>query len=435
MRIGVLTTSFPRAPDDTAGCFVLDSARALADRGHRVEVLAPEPANGAAPPRFAGVTTHWVPYLRPRALQRTFYGDGVPDNLARDPAAWPGLASFPPAQLASVLGARNRWDAIISHWALPSALSAGAVRGGRPHLAVLHSADLHALGRLPARRALAALVARCASSLCFVSNGGRERFLSLLSPAARADVDARALVQPMGVMPPPALEAGVGAYSPRAPGARFRLVSVGRLVPVKGLVEAATSLARRDDLEWLVLGEGPLAPELRRIAARARLRLELRGNVTGAAKDALLASADAFVLPSRVLPGGRTEGAPHALLEAMARGLPVVAAAVGGVTELVRDGESGLLFDPRMAHALGHAVTRLQLEPGLSARLGAAARRAAEPHLWPAVAARLEAALDAPAPPRRAPPATQAMPSRFSSAGFASDASVPSGASYQPGSS
>ena len=70
MRIGLLTTSFPRDDKDIAGHFVLGFARALADRGHTLEVLAPEPTRGAGPAQWPGVQVHWVPYLRPRGLQR-----------------------------------------------------------------------------------------------------------------------------------------------------------------------------------------------------------------------------------------------------------------------------------------------------------------------------------------------------------------------------
>jgi len=127
MRIGVLTTSFPRTDDDISGSFVLGFARELAARGHTLEVLAPEPAERVAAPQLPGVSTHWVPYLRPRSLQRTFYGAGVPDNLRRDARAWLGVVPFPLALLRACAARESRWDALISHWALPCALVAGHV--------------------------------------------------------------------------------------------------------------------------------------------------------------------------------------------------------------------------------------------------------------------------------------------------------------------
>jgi glycosyltransferase involved in cell wall biosynthesis len=69
---------------------------------------------------------------------------------------------------------------------------------------------------------------------------------------------------------------------------------------------------------------------------------------------------------------------PMSVLEAMAAGLPVVASAVGGVPEVVRDGETGALVPPRDPVARGRAITRLGEDPALRQRFGAAGRRRAE---------------------------------------------------------
>ena len=94
MRIGLMTTSFPRVEGDAAGSFVLGFARALAARGHALSVLAPEPPERMPKPQFDDIDLTWLPYLLPRAWQRTFYGAGVPDNLRRDPRAWLGPLPF-----------------------------------------------------------------------------------------------------------------------------------------------------------------------------------------------------------------------------------------------------------------------------------------------------------------------------------------------------
>lgn len=390
MRIGVLTTSFPRGEKDVAGNFVLGFARALAARGHAIDVLAPEPAEGSAPPRWPGVEVHWVPYLRPRRWARTFYGAGVPDNLRRDARAWFGLAPFAGALALAARRAAPRWDAIASHWALPSAVAGAFARDARPHVAVLHSADVHLLSRLPARARWAAHIARGATTLAFVSDTHRERFLGWLPRELRDGVARRAHVQAMGVEAPAAHDHD-RATARRALGVeRFMLLSIGRLVPVKGLVEAARALAPRDDLEWWIAGAGPERDALERIARSSRARVRLVGEVHGADKEALFRAADVLAVPSCRLSSGRSEGVPTVIAEAMARGLPVVASAVGGIPEIVRHAENGLLIEPGDPRALLHAVDRVRDDTVLRDALAAGARRDAVRFAWDRIAPRVE---------------------------------------------
>ncbi len=390
MRIGLLTTSFPRHAEDVAGNFVLGFARALAARGHTIEVLAPEPAEPTTLPRWPGIEVRWVPYMRPRRWACTFYGAGVPDNLRADARAWLGLAPFTGALALSARRRARNWDAVASHWALPSACAAAFARRGRPHLAVLHSADVHLLARLPARALWAATLARGATTLAFVSEGHRDRFLGWLPCDLRSETARRAYVQPMGIEAPP--RSIVDRETARRDFGMqgFTLVTLGRLVPVKGLVEAARALAGVAGLEWWIGGDGPERAALERVARNSRAHIRVLGEVHGARKEALLHAADAFVLPSRALASGRTEGAPTALIEAMARGLPVIASNVGGIPELVRSEHSGLLFDPEDARALVHAVTRLRDDVDLRAALGVRARESAAHLAWERIAPRLE---------------------------------------------
>lgn len=396
LRIGLLTTSFPRWQGDGPGSFVLGFARALVARGHGVEVLAPEPAHPGDAPRWPGIHVRFVRYLRPRALARTFYGAGVPENLSRDPLAWPGLVTFP---LALERAARRRvrhWDALVSHWALPCGLVAGSVAGHRPHLAVLHSADVHLLRRLPGRQVLASRIARGAGSLLFVSPPLRDEFLSWLPAAERETHRARTFVSPMGV-DPSTFAGDARATARRALGLdAFTVLSMGRLVPIKGLEDAIVALEGRSDVEFVVAGDGPERERLARAARRRGVRTRFVGHVSGETKRSLLAAADTFVMPSRRLPTGRTEGTPAALLEAMEAGLPIVASEVGGIPSVVEHRRTGLLVPASSPRALKLAIDELASDPGLRASLASAARRAGSRYTWPVLGPRFEAMLRSP---------------------------------------
>jgi glycosyltransferase involved in cell wall biosynthesis len=110
----------------------------------------------------------------------------------------------------------------------------------------------------------------------------------------------------------------------------------GRLSSEKG-VRTLVECFRELDLPLVVAGTGPLEGELRAEAEGSRTRLT--GHVTGVALDALYRGAKACLVPSEWY-----ENAPLSVLEGMAHGKPVLAAAIGGVPELVREGETGRLF-------------------------------------------------------------------------------------------
>jgi glycosyltransferase involved in cell wall biosynthesis len=143
----------------------------------------------------------------------------------------------------------------------------------------------------------------------------------------------------------------------------------------KGHREFFTALAGikgRHPLEALIIGGGRREAEMRQLAES--LGLAGRVHFLGQRDDVpdLLAALDLFVLPSH------QEGVSLALLEAMAAGLPVIAAAVGGLPEVVADGESGLLIPAGDPEALAAALERLLGDPEFAAKLGSNARRQVE---------------------------------------------------------
>ncbi|HTU61260.1 MAG TPA: glycosyltransferase family 4 protein, partial [Polyangiales bacterium] len=285
MRVGLLTTSFPRYTGDVAGNFVLGFARALQQHGHHVDVLAPEPRELFTDSNEPGIDVHHVPYARPRALQRTFYGAGVPDNLARDPLAWLGLAPFCGSLGYQAWKRSAEWDAVVSHWAVPCALAAAAIRGRRRHIAVLHSADIHLLSRLPGRAQLARAIARGADVLWFVTEAQQQRFRALLP---HDEPMPRSLICPMGI---DVSERDVFDEDTRAAFRRrhqlqgFCVLLLGRHVAIKGYDVALRAAALGGDVTLLIAGEGPMRSTWMRQARELGVRARWLGPVHGDEKQ------------------------------------------------------------------------------------------------------------------------------------------------------
>jgi L-malate glycosyltransferase len=158
----------------------------------------------------------------------------------------------------------------------------------------------------------------------------------------------------------------------KAPGAIRTIVTVANLRPEKShetlLAAAAVLVASHPELRFRIVGAGPRRSELEELT-RAR---GLSGHVEflGHRDDvpALLAAADAFVLPSR------SEAFPNGVIEAMGAGLPVVACGVGGLLDLIDDGRTGLLVPPGDFDTMAVALQTLIDDPVRAGAIGRAAR-------------------------------------------------------------
>jgi glycosyltransferase involved in cell wall biosynthesis len=319
LRVVVLTTSYPRSADDAAGRFVADAVERVRAAGVDVEVVSP------AGFRHFGIA----------------YGHGVMANLRRRP--WRG-ALLPAFLLSFGREARRAArdaDLVHAHW-LPA--GAVAMATGTPFIAQLHGSDVELAKRAPwlARRVL-----RRAAAVVCVSTA--------LAEEARGLGAAEVVVIPNGVEPP--AEVGEEADPPV-------VLYAGRLSREKGVLELVQAA---DGMNLVVAGDGPL---------RAQVP-QARGFVRRDELARLYSRAAVVACPSH------REGFGVGCLEAMAHGRPVVAGAVGGLLDLVVDGETGILVPPRDVVALRSALERLLGDRELRRRLGAAGRRrASEQFSW-----------------------------------------------------
>ena len=152
--------------------------------------------------------------------------------------------------------------------------------------------------------------------------------------------------------------------------------TLARFDPVKRLdvlIEAARIVVNSlPEARFVLGGTGPMEEAMRRKIED--LRLEPYVRIAGFVEDvpAFLSELDLFALSSD------SEGLGLAVIEAMAQGLPVVATAVGGVTEVVMDNETGFLVPPGNPRAMAQCLVRLAIDPEMAARMGRAGRKRAE---------------------------------------------------------
>lgn len=324
MKVAVLTTSYPRGPDDPAGVFVASAVAGVRALGVEVAVVSPVDF------RHFGIA----------------YGHGIAGNLR----ARPWLAALVPAFLwsfrrAAARAARDA-DLVHAHW-----LAAGAVAAtlGKPYVVQVWGTDVELARRVPW---LARPVLR------------RARLVLAASSALAAEAEALGAREVRVVSSGVAIPDEVGE-----PDEPPHVLYVGRLSEEKGVLELVAACG--DDLPLVVVGDGPL---------RARVPQAV-GFVPPGELGPFYERAAVVAAPSR------REGYGVAAREAMAWGRPVVACAVGGLVDAVEDGVTGLLVPPRDPAAFRAALERLLGDAELRARLGAAAREKARRELSPGAAA------------------------------------------------
>jgi phosphatidyl-myo-inositol dimannoside synthase len=275
-------------------------------------------------------------------------------------------------------------------------------RLGVPYGVVLHGAEVAIPARLPAVRRAARAVLRSA--------------IVVVSAGSYPEDEARRLVGeqlPTVVQVPPGVDAArfvpLDATARNAarsrlglPTAALMVVSVGRLVPRKGidvLIDAVERCARDlPDVVLAIAGDGRDASRLRRLARRSRADVRFLGRVSEGDKVALLGAADVFCQPCRSRWAGlEQEGFGIVFLEAAACAVPSVAGRSGGSFEAVVSGATGLVVDrPHDSAAVAHALRTLLGDSTTRQAMGdAARRRAASLFDYDVLARRLADGLDA----------------------------------------
>ena len=346
MKVGVVTTSYPRFSGDSAGNFVAGFTRWLHSQGHDVEVVAAGPGSandGAIPVE--------------RIDSGLFYAGGAPDALERSVGPSLRVPSFCASHAATVKRLGASWDAVVSHWILPSGIAVKLAVHGRPHLAISHGADANWVSCPGIADGVGAALR--GARISFAGEHLRQRFLGALR-FGRAAMERASFSCPMGIDAPVRGDLALARRQLGLAPSDKVVGFLGRLVPIKG-VEVLLRAARRD---WTVLvaGDGPERFRLQALAVAYGARVRFLGQVHGETAGSFWSAIDVLALPSVSLPNGRIEGTPTVALEALAAGVPLVASDAGGIRNAT-DGAAWLV-PPGDVEKLDGAIDRIFEDSG-----------------------------------------------------------------------
>src|SRR5256886_15573843 len=263
---------------------------------------------------------------------------------------------------------RRRYDVVHVHWPLPHAVFGWAARRacGARMVPSWYGVELRWVkSSLPWLKRFLVWALRASDQVVAISSATAREITNLVPVGVR--------VTPYTVGSP---AAAPGSALPPA-GDSFVILFGGSLVERKGvryLIDALPLLPADLHAKLVIIGDGA---ERSRLEAQARERglehrVEVRGRVPEQELRRAYAGASVLVLPAIVDARGDTEGLGVVLLEAMTYGVPVIGSDLGGITDIVVDGETGLLVPPQDSAALAAALERLATDRGLARRLGEA---------------------------------------------------------------
>lgn len=369
MKVLVITSAYPADASDARGIFVCRLSRALSREGVEVTVITPGVPSAPSKEIHDGVEVQRPVYWIPR-WQRLATGlGGIVPNLRKKP--WL-IFQVPPLIAAltwRALRLGSGFDVIHSHWVYPGGI-AGAIAAKRlrlPLVVTSHGGDLNLSRGSKILRALSSWVSRAADACVGVSRAMAEEFITLGVPPERV------------MFIPPGVDAANGlvahgdethaGYRRFVDFDGFRILYVGSLIPrksVETLLEAHGELQRRGlRVACAIVGSGPARDGLRGLVRKNTLRnVVFVGPQPPEEVQQWMSAAHALVLPSL------SEGRPAVMVEAMARGVPVVATDIPGSRELVLEGVTGMLFPPKNSRALADCIQKLEQDPALRQKMG-----------------------------------------------------------------
>jgi glycosyltransferase involved in cell wall biosynthesis len=391
MKVLIIATTFPRWKGDAQAPFVLDLAKELRAIGNEVIVLAPHHSGALKQESMEKIDVRRFVYFFPASLQRLSYGAGMLPNFKKSLLAKLQVPFFLVAESFALLRIirKEKPDIINAHWLVPQGLVATFIKPFTkvPIVMTAHGSDVFSF-----RTGYKAKLLR------FIA--GKADALTVNSTATQSIVKntywQEAEIIPMGV--------DLTKFTGKPGSRRFLkehgingplLLTVGRLIELKGFRHAieAMPLIKQSypKAKLVIVGDGPDEEMLKKLSIISGVNENVifTGRVTPDKMPEIFAACDIYLCPSKEVKDGGTEALGVVLLEALATGKPVVAADSGGIPDIIKDNQTGLLVPQANNQALADGVIKLLSDKRLRNRLVKSGQAYVQSDFsWPGIAKR-----------------------------------------------
>ena len=372
MRVLYLVTNFARWEGDPHSPWLVEQALHLRERGVESAVLAPS-YKGLKDHEIYGIPVYRFRYF-PSPWENLTHLEGGPNKI-KNPLYLPLILPYMFFGTLAVIRhcRRQRYEVLHVHWPLPQGVFGliGQNISGARLVTSFHGAELLLTRRYPFLKPVLRYIVKRSDAVSANS--------SFTANLVRELADAEVKVIPYGstivARDAPSMAAG-SEPRPEPDGGR-RILYVGRLIERKGLsylIEAMDLLPSGLCVRLDIVGAGDQRPLLERLVEDKGLteRVFFRGRIPYEELAELYAGCDLFVLPAIVDSRGDTEGLGVVLVEAMSYKKPVIATNVGGIPDIVRHNETGILVEQRDPQALAQAIEAMLTDENRARELGRA---------------------------------------------------------------
>jgi len=367
LKVIFIVTSFPRSKGEVLNPWIIKLIEVLNERKVRVDILT-STYKGRKSEYYEGIRVERFRYLF-ASLEKLSHDMSIPERLKSNRAYYLLLPFFllGGAIFSFIYGLKHDYDIIHVHFPFPLALFGLAMKSVRKRSMIYscHGSDVN---------------------LARTNNFYRFIFKKLLAPADGVIVNssflggrvmeiargAHVTIIPMGGSTHVTRDPEKARQAKDTVGILF----VGRLIEWKGipyLLEGMKMLVEKRGPRFSlhIVGDGPERGKYEKSAEKLGIKpvVQFKGYLKGQELEKEYESADIFVLPSIVDSRGFTEGLGTVLLEAIESGLVVIGSRVGGIPDIVKHRETGLLVEPKDSEGLAEAILMLADDEGLRERL------------------------------------------------------------------
>lgn len=349
-KILITASTFPRWEKDTEPRFVLDYAKAIS-KWYDVTVLAPAALGACEKEEIEGIKVVRYHYFPVHKWETLCYPGAIVPRIKEKklrlflvPCLFLALRHY-------LKKHSSEYDLVHAHWIIPQGMCQATIKDV-PYIVTGHGGDVTSLNKSFIKKAKIKCL-KNAAAITVVSD-------ALDSYIQNMYTNEKTSVISMGC--------DVSAFSPENRVKKFygedekkTVLFVGRLAEKKGVTYLIDAMKDVENGKLMIVGGGPLEENLKRQVIEAGLsdKVTFLGPKSHEELKTVYASADIFCAPSITASDGDKEGFGLVILEAMASGIPVIASNSGGIPDIIKNTQNGILVEEKDVDGLSAAINEL----------------------------------------------------------------------------